>query len=76
MPTSDRLNAAAAERQAQQVRFAARAKSLPIHWLRYALKDIRESLDLYRSAPESPYSNKLWMEWDTYQSELQKREAR
>lgn len=57
-------------------RYAARARSMPIADLRFALSDIRSTLELRRSEGLDPYARKLLDERDAYLSELQRREAR
>ena len=46
------------------------------HELRHALKDIKETLDIWKDAdPTEGYAAKLWAEWDAYTVEYQKRQA-
>lgn len=40
--------------------------------IKFALNDIKETLAIYADAPQSPYTIKLWAEWDALIAQVEK----
>ena len=55
-------------------KYTARATAMEIGPLIHALRDVADTLQLYREAdPAEGYAAKLWAEFDAYTVEIQKR---
>lgn len=57
----------------QLAHYEARAIEMTDADLLYAIRDVRETLDLWRDQIETDYTRKLWAEWDAYTVEINKR---
>lgn len=53
--------------------FEARAKKMTTEQLRFAIRDVKETLAIWRDEPETDYTRKLWAEWDAYVTEAHDR---
>ena len=53
--------------------YTAKAKGMATGSLRFALQDIKGTLDCWKDHPPTEYTRKLWAEWDAYIVELERR---
>lgn len=55
-------------------RYTARARTMSVAELTYAIGDVKETLTIWRDRdPCEPYNSKLWAEFDAYTTEICKR---